>query len=126
MFDLTCDTIMFYLVFFFMVFPFVLTNFTPNFTVKEVSEQSRELLRQALEEAQAELSRKFEIIHEIRAIESLPHIRVIRNFDDTEVSEGERWRHLAFHHVLLCVAVDLLSRVRPQATSCWGRCPWSS
>lgn len=56
------------------------------FTVKEVSEQSRELLRQALEEAQAELSRKFEIIHEIRAIESLPHIR-IKNFDVTEVSQ---------------------------------------
>lgn len=55
--------------------------------MKEVSEQSRELLRQALEEAQAELSRKFEIIYEIRAIESLPHIRV-RSFDDTEVSEG--------------------------------------
>lgn len=55
--------------------------------MKEVSEQSRELLCQALEEAQAELTRKFEIIHEIRAIESLPRIRV-RNFDDTEVSEG--------------------------------------
>ncbi|XP_044023302.1 cilia- and flagella-associated protein 99 isoform X2 [Siniperca chuatsi] len=53
--------------------------------VKEVSEQGRELLRQALEEAQAELSRKFEIIHEIRAIESLPHIRV-GNFDDTETA----------------------------------------
>nr|XP_046269897.1 cilia- and flagella-associated protein 99 [Scatophagus argus] len=56
--------------------------------VKEVSEQSRELLRQALEEAQAELSRKFEIIHEIHAIESLPHIRV-RNFDDTETAGHE-------------------------------------
>lgn len=76
-----------------------LTAFFPNFSftviisphflfpVKEVSEQSRELLRQALEEAQAELSRKFELIREIRAIESLPHIR-LRNFDDTEVSVG--------------------------------------
>ncbi|KAK2826062.1 hypothetical protein Q5P01_020276 [Channa striata] len=53
--------------------------------VREVSEQSRELLHQALEEAQAELSRKFEIIHEIHAIESLPHIRV-NNFDDTETA----------------------------------------
>ncbi|XP_070699056.1 cilia- and flagella-associated protein 99 [Pempheris klunzingeri] len=53
--------------------------------VKEVSEQSRELLRQALEEAQAELSRKFELIVEIRAIESLPHISV-REFDDTETA----------------------------------------
>lgn len=60
-------------------------RFHGNFTAKEVSEQSRELLRQALEEAQAELSRRFEIIYEIRAIESLPHIR-IRNFDHTEVS----------------------------------------
>ncbi|XP_076605094.1 cilia- and flagella-associated protein 99 isoform X2 [Chaetodon auriga] len=56
--------------------------------VKEVSQQSRELLRQALEEAQAELSRKFEIILEIRAIESLPHIRV-RNFDDTATAGHE-------------------------------------
>ncbi|XP_071355067.1 cilia- and flagella-associated protein 99 [Trachinotus anak] len=56
--------------------------------VKEVSEQSRELLRQALEEAQAELSRKFEIICEIRTIESLPHIR-IKNFDDTETAGHE-------------------------------------
>ncbi|GAA6213576.1 cilia- and flagella-associated protein 99 [Lates japonicus] len=55
---------------------------------KEVSEQSRELLHQALEEAQAELSRKFEIIREIRAIESLPHVRV-RNFDDTETAGHE-------------------------------------
>ncbi|KAM9341281.1 cilia- and flagella-associated protein 99 [Symphorus nematophorus] len=56
--------------------------------VKEVSEQSRELLRQALEEAQAELSRKFEIIQEIHTIESLPHIRV-RNFDNTETAGHE-------------------------------------
>uniref|UniRef100_UPI0037E7075D cilia- and flagella-associated protein 99 n=1 Tax=Semicossyphus pulcher TaxID=241346 RepID=UPI0037E7075D len=56
--------------------------------VKEVSEQSRELLRQALEEAQAELSRRFEIIREIRAIESLPHIRV-KNFDDTQTAGHE-------------------------------------
>ncbi|XP_039993513.1 cilia- and flagella-associated protein 99 [Xiphias gladius] len=56
--------------------------------VKEVSEQSQELLRQALEEAHAELSRKFEIILEIRTIESLPHIRV-KNFDDTETAGHE-------------------------------------
>ncbi|XP_042244219.1 cilia- and flagella-associated protein 99 [Thunnus maccoyii] len=56
--------------------------------VKEASEQSRELLRQALEEAQAELSRKFEIICEIRTIESLPHIRV-KNFDNTETAGHE-------------------------------------
>uniref|UniRef100_A0A665WKK9 Cilia and flagella associated protein 99 n=1 Tax=Echeneis naucrates TaxID=173247 RepID=A0A665WKK9_ECHNA len=56
--------------------------------VSEVSEQSQKLLRQALEEAQAELSRKFEIICEIRTLESLPHIRV-KNFDDTEIAGHE-------------------------------------
>ncbi|XP_047466160.1 cilia- and flagella-associated protein 99 [Mugil cephalus] len=56
--------------------------------VKEVSEQSQELLRQALEKAQAELSRKFEIILEIRCIESLPHIRS-KNFDETEAAGHE-------------------------------------
>ncbi|TNN84188.1 Cilia- and flagella-associated protein 99 [Liparis tanakae] len=56
--------------------------------VKEVAEQSRELLRQALEEAQAELSRKFEVIREIHAIESLPHVRV-KDFDNTEPAGHE-------------------------------------
>lgn len=53
--------------------------------VKEVSEQSRELLSQALEEAQAELSRKMELIRQIRAFETVSLVR--QNFvDDTEVS----------------------------------------
>ncbi|KAL6477866.1 hypothetical protein MHYP_G00137010 [Metynnis hypsauchen] len=56
--------------------------------VKEVSEQSRELLRQALEEAQAELSRKFELIRQIRAIESVPHNRH-RFLDDTQTGGHE-------------------------------------
>ncbi|KAM6917584.1 cilia- and flagella-associated protein 99 [Lycodopsis pacificus] len=56
--------------------------------VKEVAEQRRELLHQALEEAQAELCRKFEVIREIHAIESLPHFRV-RNFDNTESAGHE-------------------------------------
>lgn len=85
-----------------------------HFTVKEVSEQRRELLRQALEEAQAELSRRFEIICEIRAIESLPHVRV-RNFDDSEVSEGKHGRHLTF---------DIPSRWL-RLVSCWICCPVS-
>uniref|UniRef100_W5K2R9 Cilia and flagella associated protein 99 n=1 Tax=Astyanax mexicanus TaxID=7994 RepID=W5K2R9_ASTMX len=51
--------------------------------VREVSEQSRELLQQALEEAQAELSRKFELIRQIRALESVPSIRH-KFVDDTE------------------------------------------
>lgn len=52
--------------------------------VKEVSEQSQELLRQALEEAQAELTRKFELIRQIRAIESVPHLNH-KFVEDTEV-----------------------------------------
>ncbi|XP_068436650.1 cilia- and flagella-associated protein 99 [Clinocottus analis] len=56
--------------------------------VKEVAEQKRELLRQALEEAQAELSRKFKVIREIRAIESLPHFKV-NSFDNTESAGHE-------------------------------------
>ncbi|XP_058256075.1 cilia- and flagella-associated protein 99 isoform X1 [Hemibagrus wyckioides] len=56
--------------------------------VKEVSEQSQELLRQALEEAQAELSRKFELIRQIRAIESVPHLSQ-KFVDDTETGGHE-------------------------------------
>ncbi|CAB1445027.1 unnamed protein product [Pleuronectes platessa] len=56
--------------------------------VREVSEQSQALLRQALEEAQAELSRKFQTILEIRAIESLPHVR-FKYFDNTETAGHE-------------------------------------
>lgn len=66
-------------------FSFTDTIFHSYMAVREVSEQNRELLRQALEEAHDELSKKFQIIKEIRAVESLPHNR-IRNFDDTEVS----------------------------------------
>lgn len=51
--------------------------------VKEVSEQNQELLCQALEEAQAEMSRKFEVIHEIHCIESLPRMR-FKKFADTD------------------------------------------
>ncbi|KAM9709028.1 cilia- and flagella-associated protein 99 [Menidia menidia] len=56
--------------------------------VKEVSQQSQELLRQALEEEQAKLHRRFEIIHEIHSIESLPHIRV-NKFDETQTAGHE-------------------------------------
>lgn len=50
-----------------------------------MSEQSRELLSQALEEAQAELSRKMELIRQIRAFETVSLVR--QNFvDNTEVS----------------------------------------
>lgn len=91
--------------------------------MKEVSEESRELLRQALDEAQAELSRKFEIISEIRAIESLPHIRV-KNFDNTEVSERKgflSFLHLTHFHLygtFLCPMPDC----RPRAAGRDVRC----
>lgn len=64
-----------------------------NWTVREFSKQNQELLRQALEEAQAELIKKFEIIREVRAHlrarnqESLPCNRV-HHLDDTEVNQG--------------------------------------
>uniref|UniRef100_A0A3Q2DVA1 Cilia and flagella associated protein 99 n=1 Tax=Cyprinodon variegatus TaxID=28743 RepID=A0A3Q2DVA1_CYPVA len=60
--------------------------------VKEVSEQNQELLRQALEEQQKELCRKFQIIHEIHVIETLPRIR-LNGFDDTEVSRFHTQLH---------------------------------
>ncbi|XP_058606173.1 cilia- and flagella-associated protein 99 isoform X4 [Onychostoma macrolepis] len=53
--------------------------------VKEVSEHSRELLSQALEEAQVELSRKMELIRQIRAFESVPLVRQ-KFVDDTETA----------------------------------------
>lgn len=97
---------------FFFLLSFSLTSTSSIFvTVKEVSEQSRELLRQALEEAQAELSSKFEINCEIRAIESLPHIRV-KNFDDTEVSERKK---NVISHSLTWLTRWPVSDCRPQA-----------
>ncbi|KAM6912260.1 cilia- and flagella-associated protein 99 [Xenentodon cancila] len=56
--------------------------------VKEVSGQNQELLRQALEEEQAKLCRRFEMIHEVHAIESLPRIR-FNKFDDTKTAGHE-------------------------------------
>ncbi|NXI43791.1 CFA99 protein, partial [Galbula dea] len=43
--------------------------------VQEVCEENRELLRQALEEEEEKLRKKYELIQQIRAIESLPSIR---------------------------------------------------
>ena len=45
------------------------------FAVEEVSEESRELLRQAFEEAEAEMKRKMELIQQIRAMEATPKSR---------------------------------------------------
>nr|XP_008173732.1 cilia- and flagella-associated protein 99 isoform X1 [Chrysemys picta bellii] len=43
--------------------------------VQEVSEESRELLRRALEEKEEKLRKRYELIQQIRAIESLPFFR---------------------------------------------------
>ncbi|XP_062378775.1 cilia- and flagella-associated protein 99 [Sardina pilchardus] len=59
--------------------------------VREVCEQSRELLARALEEAQEEMSRKLELIRQIRAIESIPRPQH-KLLDDTEMAG----------HALLC------------------------
>ncbi|XP_061553333.1 cilia- and flagella-associated protein 99-like isoform X2 [Phycodurus eques] len=56
--------------------------------VKEISEHSQELLRQAQEEAQAELDRKFEAISELHTIEYCPLTR-LKYFDDTETAGHE-------------------------------------
>ncbi|KAF6732899.1 Cilia- and flagella-associated protein 99 [Oryzias melastigma] len=53
--------------------------------VKEVSEESQELLFQALEEKQAELCKRFEMIHEIHTKESQPRVR-LNQFDDTKTA----------------------------------------
>ncbi|KFP92452.1 hypothetical protein N311_02963, partial [Apaloderma vittatum] len=43
--------------------------------VQEVSEENRELLRQALEEEEEKLRKRYELVEQIRAVESLPIIR---------------------------------------------------
>lgn len=53
--------------------------------MREFSKQNQELLRQALEEAQAELIKKFEIIREARTRPREPIIRA----DDTEMKLAE-------------------------------------
>ncbi|KFP48412.1 hypothetical protein N323_01416, partial [Cathartes aura] len=53
--------------------------------VQEVCEENRELLRQALEEEEEKLRKRYELIQQIRAIESLPSVRH-KFVDLTEVS----------------------------------------
>ncbi|XP_052102292.1 cilia- and flagella-associated protein 99-like isoform X3 [Mytilus californianus] len=43
--------------------------------VQEVNEESKELMKQALEEAELEMRRKMELIHQIKAMEAVPIIR---------------------------------------------------
>lgn len=97
--------------------------------VKEVSEQSQELLRQALEEAQAELSRKFELIRQIRAIESVPYLSQ-KFVDDTEVLNilcTIQWhccRKIMAPRSRTANNLLSLCQYRQEVMSCFVRCLW--
>jgi len=54
--------------------------------VMEVNEESKELMRQALEEAELEMRRRMELIHQIRAMEAVPIIR--QKFVDLTATSG--------------------------------------
>lgn len=43
--------------------------------MQEVAEESQELMRRAIEEAEIEMRRRMELIHQIRAMEAVPVIR---------------------------------------------------
>ncbi|XP_074984193.1 cilia- and flagella-associated protein 99 isoform X3 [Caretta caretta] len=58
--------------------------------VQEVSEESRELLRQALEEEEEKIRKRYELIQQIRAIESLPFFR--NKFVDLTQTAGYGFR----------------------------------
>lgn len=58
-------------------------------SVQEVCEENRELLRRALEEEEEKLKKKYELIQQIRAIESLPILKH-KFVDLTEVSSKEK------------------------------------
>lgn len=76
-----------------MFFTFISVISFENRAVKEFSKQNQGLLRQALEEAQAELIKKFEIVQEVRARlrarnqEPLPCKRAV-HLDDAEANQG--------------------------------------
>lgn len=62
-----------------------LTEINSDLSVQQVCEESGELLRQALEEKEDENRKRYELIQQIRAIESTPSIRH-KFVDLTEVS----------------------------------------
>lgn len=66
-----------------------LTEISSFLSVQEVSEENRELLRQALEEEEEKLRKRCELIQQIRAIESLPILKH-KFVDLTEVSPKGR------------------------------------
>jgi len=67
-----------------------LTEISSFLSVQEVCEENRELLRQALEEEEEKLKKKYELIQQIRAIESLPILKH-KFVDLTEVSSKENY-----------------------------------
>lgn len=62
-----------------------ITGINSYLSVQQVCEESGELLRQALEEKEEENRKRYELIQQIRAIESTPSIRH-KFVDLTEVS----------------------------------------
>ncbi|XP_048746948.2 cilia- and flagella-associated protein 99-like isoform X2 [Ostrea edulis] len=54
--------------------------------VQDVNEESKELMKQALEEAEEEMRRRMELIHQIRAMEAVPIIR--QKFVDLTATSG--------------------------------------
>lgn len=54
--------------------------------VQEVAEESRELMRRAVEQAEIEMRRRMELIHQIRAMEAVPVIR--QKFVDLTSTSG--------------------------------------
>lgn len=70
-----------------------LTEINSYLSVQQVCEESGELLRRALEEKEEENRKRYELIQQIRAIESTPSIRH-KFVDLTEVSsEGNLFLH---------------------------------
>ncbi|XP_041371252.1 cilia- and flagella-associated protein 99-like isoform X2 [Gigantopelta aegis] len=55
--------------------------------VQEVNEESRELMKRALEEAEADMRRKMELIQQIRAMEAVPVMR--QKFVDLTATSGQ-------------------------------------
>lgn len=85
-----------------------------NLTVREFSKQNQELLRQALEEAQADLLKKFEIIREARTRpRNLPPCNRGNHLDETQVNqETVQWSLALQKEQQQKEQQELLERVR--------------
>lgn len=85
-----------------------------NLTVREFSKQNQDLLRQALEEAQADLLKKFEIIREARTRpRNLPPCNRGTHLDETQVNqETVQWSLALQREQQQKEQQELLERVR--------------